>query len=179
METIENKIRGLIKRSSEILGINQEEIILKIVVDNVIFETESNACVLQGNILHVNENWLNRMNITKDETELRMLIYHEVRHYYQIQQIAKYTNKQPVNEDVLRIMQWKYNFENYISNTNENLSYYNQHVEIDANAFGILMFNYDISRGIKKISGNLTSIPSDIYPEIDKRLKELISFYRL
>lgn len=47
------------------------------------FNTLDNACEITENRLFVNSDWLEQQRAKADETEVRIIIYHEMRHIYQ------------------------------------------------------------------------------------------------
>lgn len=97
----------------------------------------------QGNVWF-NKDWFtgkDRWNNHKDDIEF--FVFHELRHMHQFCSISNYANGKNISEDPKTIQKWINEFNNYKRNTggdsqNENLM---QEVEIDANAYAILLSN--------------------------------------
>jgi len=68
--------------------------------------------------------------------ELLLVVFHELRHHYQRQQIELFTKKLKLKEDVEVVKQWKDDFDNYNSPFKSDLAtYINQSIEVDADKF--------------------------------------------
>jgi hypothetical protein len=175
---LHRKIQEMTKRSLGILGLpNNISIFFESIGDR--FQTLENASELEGNKLYVNIDWLNLMETQNNESEIRLLIYHEMRHVYQISQITKWRNRQQVKEDLVTITRWEAEFSQYRRNVGNSstLFYYRQFVEIDAYAFGIYLLNLDVDRG-EKLKLETKSLPDEVFPAIMRRVQEIANKYK-
>jgi hypothetical protein len=140
------------------------------------FKTKDNAAELSvsSGILFVNSDWLKSMRSNPDETEVRLLIYHEMRHVYQRPEIEKLKKGIPTTENLPIIYQWEKEFSHYQRNEGggSELGYYKQFIEIDAYAFGIYLLNMDVQRG-DKLSLDTRSIPDEIDVPLFNRIQEI------
>ncbi len=90
--------------------------------------------------LRINLDWFE----TSDEQNLKYIVWHEVRHLYQLAQIEKSESDSSNYEDLQTVNQWKNNFDHYIYNTKGTIiAHMNQEIEIDAYSFAVYMlFKY-------------------------------------
>lgn len=97
----------------------------------------------QGNVWF-NKEWFtgkDRWNNHKDDIEF--FVFHELRHMHQFCMCVNYTNGHKVSEEPKTIQKWINELNNYKRNTGDESQNYNmmQEVEIDANAYAILLSN--------------------------------------
>lgn len=102
----------------------------------------------ENNVLYVN---LDKHNL-KSHDEI-FAVVHEFRHFYQLNQVLN-------NNNDFIVRKWKNNFDNYL-NFGEN-SYYEQDVEIDANAFTVYIISSLFNRACY-INENFNSKKVDEY----------------
>ena len=57
------------------------------------FRSLENAAEIGDSVLHVNLDWLRTMDEQGKESEIRLLIYHEIRHVYQHSENGKINSK--------------------------------------------------------------------------------------
>lgn len=93
----------------------------------------------QGLIL-INGPWFaDRVNDHQDDVEF--FIFHELRHLHQQKQIQLMDSGKRTREPLDIIKKWKNDFYNYIRNEGKDtqLANISQEIEVDANAYGIIM----------------------------------------
>ena len=107
------------------------------------FTTLDNACEITDDNLYVNSDWLQQQSNTPDETEVRMLIYHEIRHLYQRLEMKNFRERKSTKEPLSILLKWLYELEHYQRNEGgvTTLRYYSQSIEIDAYAFAVYLLN--------------------------------------
>ena len=111
----------------------------------------------ENNIIYINLD-LHELKIPDD----LFSIIHEFRHYYQLHQVLNYPNL--ISEKKYIVKKWEKNFDNYINFGKD--GYYEQDIEIDANAFTlyIMEFLFDVPCYIdKKFSSEKISFYNSIY----------------
>lgn len=152
------------------------DIIIKLESIGDRFKTLENAAEKCSDDLYVNLDWLKSMKQNPDETEVRLIIYHEIRHFYQVEEVEKLKKNLLTIEDVSIIQKWYEEFANYKRNEGGDTKkdYYKQSIEVDAYAFGICLLNYDVSKG-DILSLNTCSIPDDIYDALEIRIHEVMA----
>jgi hypothetical protein len=85
-----------------------------------------------NNLIIVSGDWLE----TANNNEILIVVFHEMRHYYQKQQIVLYTEGLSITEEVEEIRVWKKEFEEYNSPFKSNQeNYVNQVIEKDSIEF--------------------------------------------
>ena len=167
------RIQNLAKRSMEILKLsNNISIVLEPMGNR--FRSLENAAEIGDSVLHVNLDWLRTMDEQGKESEIRLLIYHEIRHVYQHSEISKLKNKQQTEESQMTIARWELEFNQYHRNEGgaSTIRYFSQFIEIDAYAFGMYLLNLDVQRG-EKLDLETQSIPDEVFPLIINRMKEI------
>lgn len=119
-----SKLLGIDEKPNLIIGKNKK---IYYNPNNIDFEYEEvNArFYTENNILYLNLDKHNEK--THDEI---FSVIHEFRHFYQLKQIENNINTELVKK-------WEANFDNYLQFGED--GYYNQEVEIDANAFTVYM----------------------------------------
>lgn len=117
----------------------------------------------------INVDWF-RKHKDNDDSVIYDILAHEMRHIYQLNQIANLKAGKETSEPVDVILRWENNFNNYKSysstDTNTHRPYFSQDIEVDAMAFSWL-YRTDV-----KIDSGL-SIPEDIWPFIEKRIEKI------
>lgn len=94
------------------------------------------GCVTRGFTLVINSDWFTSV----DNQDIKYIIWHEIRHMYQLQQTKQLVGYQPCCESISVVNQWLYEWNNYIPNTVETeTEHFKQHIEIDAYAFALAM----------------------------------------
>lgn len=169
-----NWVYKMVKNAMYTLNL-KENIIIKLEPIGERFIAIENSAEISNGILYVNLEWLKSKRSDPDETEARLLIYHEIRHVYQQQELEKWRENLPTIENVSTIQMWAKEYENYTRNEggDSTISYFKQSVEVDAYAFGICLLNIDKSKG-DNLSLDSRSIPDEIYDLIMKRATEII-----
>lgn len=102
------------------------------------FATEENSAELAGNVLYINEDWIESILKNKDEVDLRFIMYHEVRHIYQRSVIDDFDKRGKSCELPATIEAWKRDLAGYVRNEGDaksQMANISQSIEIDANAF--------------------------------------------
>lgn len=101
-------------------------------------EVHSNT---NGTII-INLQWfLERVDHHRDDIEF--FVFHELRHFYQQMQIQLMVSGKSIREPLNIVETWKNNFDNYVRNEGGSSQIVNitQEIEIDANAYGIVLVN--------------------------------------
>lgn len=163
-------IKRIINRVSEDLQIGSIDIEYEPIGKR--FQTEGNAAEINSFTLYINSDWVKRHIQNTDQTELKAILYHEVRHLYQMSEIKKFELKERTKESSEIIKKWKDNLYNYIRNVNENIDYYTQPIEIDAIAYAFYLMSIDAQTD-KNLSLLTTSIPDGIDNDIRNRMQEI------
>lgn len=165
-------IKRIINRVSEDLQIGTINIEYEAIGKR--FQTESNAAETSAlsKIIYINSDWVKNHTQNIDQTELKAILYHEVRHLYQMSEINKFELGEKTKESSEIIKKWRDNFSNYIRNINENIDYYKQPVEIDAIAYAFYLMNIDAQTD-KDLSLSTTSIPDEIDNDVHNRIQEI------
>ena len=94
------------------------------------------GCVARGFTLIVNSDWFT----SASNQDIKYIIWHEIRHMHQLQQIELLKEGQSCNENRSVVSRWQLEWSNYVSNTPETEAHhFRQHIEIDAYAFALAM----------------------------------------
>ena len=99
------------------------------------------GCIARGYTIIINRDWFT----STTSQDIKYLIWHEVRHIYQKNQIDRLFEHKQTHEKTEVLLRWQFEFSNYIPNTpSSEVAHFNQHIEIDAYAFALAMlFIYD------------------------------------
>lgn len=105
------------------------------------FNSNSNAAECNNANLYINEAWIDMLIAENDFYDVKYMMYHEARHIYQEKVIKDYKERGKSSELPATIKAWIENFSDYKRNTCEDSidTNANQVVEIDANAFAIVL----------------------------------------
>lgn len=100
------------------------------------FHDKKIGCVTRGFTLVINSDWFT----SADNQDIKYIIWHEVRHMYQQQQIKQLVENQACSENIAVVNQWANEWNHYIPNTaaTEN-HHFEQRIEVDAYAFALAM----------------------------------------
>lgn len=90
--------------------------ILQIVTDKKKFASTENSAEWDGNILYINQEWVELCLQNKAEFDLIYILSHEARHIYQHHVIADFKQRGKSSELPAVINQWEYEFSHYIRN---------------------------------------------------------------
>ena len=106
------------------------------------FGSEEIAAVTHDEIVIFNRSWIEKGEENNPD-DVRYFCFHDLRHVYQHDQIHRLDNNEKTAEPVETVKLWKYEFEHYITNLGDRLSYFKniyQEIEQDANgyAYGLL-----------------------------------------
>lgn len=176
MSKEKNLIKWVEKISAKALAVLGLKVKLNICLEPVgnRFATLDNACEVTDDTLYVNQDWLWQQSLLGDETEVRLLIYHEMRHIYQREEVKKRQLAQPLKEPLPLVLKWEYELTHYQRNEGgvSTAKYYQQSIEIDAYAFAICLLNMDVEMG-EKLSLNTSSIPDEIDRAVLHRVREI------
>lgn len=132
------------------------------------FRTEGNTCEANGNMLYINEDWIQMALRTNFLYDLQYQMYHEARHFYQGKVIKDFHERGKTYENAADILQWEKESTHYLRNegTDETRqANATQKMEIDANAFAIVMLYIE---GI-----NEARAPMEQWQETAKRAQEI------
>lgn len=138
------------------------------------FATLDNACEITDEKLYVNSDWLQQQRNNPDETEVRMLIYHEIRHLYQRLEVKNFREGKSTKEPLPVLLKWQYELTHYQRNEGgaTTLRYYSQSIEIDAYAFAVYLLIMDLEKG-ERLSLDTRSIPDEIDSAVRQRAYEI------
>lgn len=106
------------------------------------FPTKYNAAESDNHNIWINLPWmLERIDDHTDDVEF--FIFHELRHIHQLNCIGLKNSGQVFPEEKSRVEKWEYGFNHYVRNVDAASQSQNvtQEVEIDANAYGIVLVN--------------------------------------
>lgn len=168
LEEAKIELREYFEEACAVLGVNHKEIIFAYDHIGERFKTISNTCETDGDILYINEDWIKEMLNINFLYDLQYQMYHEARHYYQSMVILDYHIRGKSCELPSTIRQWEAENNNYQRNegtTETQQRYAAQKIEIDANAFAIVMLN---SKGITEARA-----PKEQFAETEKRAQEI------
>ena len=168
VEEVKIKLREYFEEACDMLGINHQNI--PFVYDHIgeRFKTVENSCETDGNFLYINEDWIAETLRTNFLYDFQYQMYHEARHFYQDMVIDDFHSRGQSSELPATIRQWEMEFANYRRNegTEETQkANASQKVEIDANAFAIVMLN---KKGITE-----ARMPEEQWQETEKRAWEI------
>lgn len=168
IEDVKKKLREYFEEACNVLGVHHQNIqfVYERIGDK--FKTVYNTCETSDNSLYINEDWISEVLRENDLYDLQYQMYHEARHFYQYMVIADYRVRGRSCELPTRIKQWEFECENYIRNegTDETQkANATQSMEIDANAFAIVMLNM---KGVKE-----ARIPEEQWDTTIKRANEI------
>ncbi len=106
--------------------------------------------------------------IDEHQDDVEFFFFHELRHLHQKIQIQAMQKGQKTREPIKTVKIWEYNFNNYQRNEDENSQKINvtQEVEIDANAYGILLEIF-----YRKGKKPLLSLPAEAFDPANERLQ--------
>lgn len=170
MTTDEAKIelRGYFEEACVVLGIDHT--MHPFAYDRIgeRFATTGNTCETDGNILYINEDWIEETLRSGFFYDFQYQMYHEARHFYQSMTIDDFHKRGKTSELPATIRRWETENANYLRNEGtEETQKANaaQSVEIDANAFAIAMLQL---KGISEARA-----PLEQWKETEKRAIEI------
>ena len=174
IEEAKIKLREYFEEACKLLGVNYQNI--SFIYEHIggRFKTACNTCETGNNCLYINEDWITetlRVNFLYD---LQYQMYHEARHFYQYMIIADFHARGKSRELPATIKQWESECTNYIRNEGTEITQKanaTQTMEIDANAFAIVMLNI---KGIEEARA-----PKEQWEETEKRVMEIVKSLRL
>ena len=161
-------LRQYFEEACEILDVDHRQIIFAYDHIGLKFKTTGNTCETDGNILYINEDWIEEILMENFLYDLQYQMYHEARHYYQSMIITDFHARGKSKELPATIRQWELENANYQRNEGtEETQKANaaQKIEIDANAFAIAMLNL---KGITEARA-----PEEQWQETAKRAQEI------
>lgn len=141
-QEVKARIKKYFDEACKELMIDCSAYILQIVTDKKKFASTENSAEWDGNILYINQEWVELCLQNKAEFDLIYILSHETRHIYQHHVIADFKQRGKSSELPAVINQWEYEFSHYIRNEGDEDKYeknVSQQVEIDANAFANCM----------------------------------------
>ena len=106
------------------------------------FPQATNASETNGQEIYFNKQWfLERINDHRDDLEF--FAFHELRHCHQIRSIQKMNKGLPTQDSNEVVQLWQQNYNGYVRNEDARTEQRNvlQEIEIDANAYGIVLSN--------------------------------------
>ena len=152
----------------EVLGVDHSKIPFAYDRIGERFRTSGNTCETDGNMLYINEDWIEEIIRTGFYYDFQYQMYHEARHFYQSMVIEDYHKRGKSKELPVTIRQWEAENYNYARNegTDETQkANAAQIIEIDANAFAIALLQL---KGITE-----ARVPEEQWKETEKRAIEI------
>lgn len=173
---MEKKMQEIAMRAAIYLGLTRQ-INIMVVKNTQKFLSLENAMESEQDLIYVNEDWLRMIFQTENVTELRRMLYHEFRHQYQFDQVARSQNSDTTLETIETVKSWENEMYDNIRNDNseKTVDYYLQNVELDAEAFALHLLDLDAESGIKVTLNH--QVPKKAVEPIKKRKKEIAEFY--
>lgn len=168
IEEAKIKLREYFEDACEVLGVHCQSIPFVYEHIGERFRTVNNTCEVDGDCLYINEDWITEILKINFLYDLQYQMYHEARHFYQAMVIADYRTRGKSRELPATIYQWEMEGANYIRNEGTEDSQKanaTQKMEIDANAFAIVMLNM---KGITEARA-----PIELWKETEKRVYEI------
>ena len=167
LDEAKNNLHIYFEEACRILRIDYKHIIFVYEHTGKRFRTINNTCEVEGDIVFINEDWLSRVLLDDFLYDLQYQMYHEARHFYQQKVIADYRDRGVSSELGTTISQWENEFKNYKRNegtpeTQKDNA--NQKVEIDANAFAIVLLSS---------KGKEARAPEEQWEETERRASEI------
>lgn len=165
------KLREYFEEACEVLGVDHTQIPFAYERIGERFRTAGNTCETDGNMLYINEDWIEEIINTGFFYDFQYQMYHEARHFYQSMVIADFHKRGKTSELPATIRRWEAENLNYsrnegtIETQKANAA---QSIEIDANAFAIAMLQL---KGITEARA-----PEEQWEETEKRA---IDIYRV
>lgn len=168
------KIREYFDEACDVLQIGHSNICFVYERIGNRFKTPDNTCETGLNTLYINEDWLDKVLQEGFLYDLQYQMYHEARHFYQRTIIEDYHSRGKSREFPSTIRQWEAEFRNYKRNEgtpDTQKDNANQKVEIDANAFAIVLLSS---------KGKEARAPEEQWEETEQRASEIyIDLHRL
>ncbi len=167
-EEAKAKLREYFEDACEELGVDYTKIPFAYERIGMRFRTSGNTCETDGSMLYINEDWIEEIIRTGFFYDFQYQMYHEARHFYQSMVIADFHKRGKTSELPATIRRWEAENLNYTRNEgNIETQKANaaQSIEIDANAFAIVMLQL---KGITE-----PRAPLEQWKETEKRAIEI------
>lgn len=162
------KLRGYFEEACEVLRVDHRNIPFIYEHIGERFRTNGNTCETDGNRLFINEDWIKMCLESVFLYDLQYQMYHEARHFYQSMVIADFHARGKTSELPTTIEQWEREGLHYQRNEGTletQKANATQKMEIDANAFAIVMLNI---KGITEARA-----PEEQWEETEQRALEI------
>lgn len=171
-------IKRILERAARVLSVNLDSLQIEFGDTDGCFETIENAAIsndIPYLFIKINIDWFRVKRNAGDLTAIRDILYHEMRHIYQFNEIVKYKNNQPSLESKETILNWINNRKYYVSYSSEDktthIPHFSQSIELDAMSFSVVLRLLDIQNGDNIQNG--VAIPDEIWPLVNKRVYEI------
>lgn len=168
IDEAKTKLRGYFEEACEVLNVDHAKHPFAYDRIGERFATTGNTCETDGNILYINEDWIEETLRSGFFYDFQYQMYHEARHFYQSIVINDFHKRGKTSELPATIRRWESENANYLRNEGtEETQKANaaQSIEIDANAFAIAMLQL---KGISEARA-----PQEQWKETEKRAIEI------
>lgn len=168
IEEAKTKLREYFEEACKVLEVNYQNIPFVYEHIGERFKTVNNTCEKVGSSLYINEDWITEILRNNFLYDLQFQMYHEARHFYQEKVINDFHVRGKSRELPATIQQWEMENANYLRNEGTEVTQKanaTQKMEIDANAFAIVMLNI---KGITEARA-----PMEQWKETGKRVFEI------
>lgn len=177
-EELEKQLEHDFKAALECLGI-KSSIGIKYEYNSERFDSYLNAAECDKVNLYINEAWIDKLIELDDFYDAKYIMYHEARHIYQAYVIKDYQERGRSSELPATIKAWIDNLNNYKRNTSEDSvdDNANQTVEIDANAFAIVLLQMQKIKEVRlnsTVEEATTALAKQLYNKYGKKEDEWI-----
>lgn len=141
-QEVKARIKKYFGEACKELNIDCSAYVLQFVTDKKKIASTEISAEWDGNILYINQEWVELCLQNKAEFDLIYILSHEARHIYQHHVVPDFKQRGKSSELPAVINRWEYELSHYIRNEgdedsqNKNI---NQQVEIDANTFANCM----------------------------------------